>query len=613
MKRIGVALLLALAARAAPAQDVLALVFDRADFAFSRSFTPPPDDAPWRPVTLPDNWYLSHPGETQVGWYRMYFDLSPDGARTPHSIYMPRNSARRIDYWFNGSRQSGNPGYGDPGARNWAPPLINSVSPQSLRPGRNVLHVRVWAVPEIRQGLPRVTLYYGPSGRYVYEWRYAMQITTLHMVSAAAFLAGLLAAGFWRRERADTTLLWFAITAFAWAVASFPWLHAVFTPPEFFHGPLAFAIRFAYAAPMLVLCLRAAGRRWPLRETALWAFTLTGVVLTWLLSEDRVGAVITYWSVAYLCALFSLLIVLIRSQQSRRNWAFGLLVAALVLAVLLNAHDFAWWMGWIDYESYQLAHFHIPLVLFAIGATIVDRHFRAVDAVERAKVELEGRVAEKAREIEANYSRVQEAERERTLARERQRIMADMHDGLGSTLVGLLGTVQSGTASMPEVEKRLHDALQEMRLAVDALEPTDGDLGVILGNVRHRMRAAIESSGVRFHWKVEPLPQLPSLTPRAVLDIERIVSEALTNALRHGRASDLTVSTRVNGASLQIGIADNGIGFDQASAAQGRGLDSLRRRARGLGGAVEVRSEPGSGTSVTLRLPLEYRGAARTT
>src|SRR5262249_46850896 len=147
----------------------------------------------------------------------------------------------------------------------------------------------------------------------------ATQITTLHMVSAAALLAGLLAGAFWLRERSEATLLWFAVTAFAWAVAAFPWLHAVFTPAAFFHCALAFAVRFAYAAPMLVLCLRVAGKRWPFGEAALWIFTLAGVLLAWLLDEDHQGAVITYWSAAYLCALFALLVVLIRSQHGQRR------------------------------------------------------------------------------------------------------------------------------------------------------------------------------------------------------------------------------------------------------------------------------------------------------
>ena len=605
MKYFPAALALALVVGVAQAQEPVVHVLEQAEFVLDNSRTPPPDDAPWQPVKLPDNWYLSHPGDTQVGWYRLAFDLSPEQARIPHSLYLPRNSARRMDFYFKGTRHSGNPGYGDPGARNWAPPLINTVAAASLTPGRNVFHIRVVAVPQIRQGLTRVTIAQGPSGRPLYEIRYATQVTTLFMFGAAALLSGLLAAAFWFRARGDTTLLWFAITALAWAVAAFPWLHAAFTPPAFFHGPLAFAVRFAYAAPMLVLCLRVAGKRWPWAEAALWGFTLVGFGLAGGIDEDRQGAIITYWTVIYLAALFALLIVLIRSQQHQRRWAFWLLAAALVVAVLLNAHDLAWWMGWIDYESFQLAHFHIPLVLFAIGATIIDRHFQAVASVERAKVELEERVEQKTREIEANYARVQEAERDKALARERQRIMADMHDGLGSSLVALLGAVQSGKAALPEVERRLHDALQELRLAVDALEPTDGDLNVILGNVRHRMRAAIENSGVRFHWQVGELPQLPTLTPKAVLNIERIVLEALTNSLRHARASDVTVGTQVNGSWLQIGVSDDGVGFDEASITPGRGLESLRQRARGLGGTVEVRSSRGAGTNVTLRLPLE--------
>src|SRR5438874_9109652 len=51
-------------------------------------------------------------------------------------------------------------------------------------------------------------------------------------------------------------------------------------------------------------------------------------------------------------------------------------------------------------------------------------------------------------------------------------------------------------------------------------------------------------------------PQLSSLTPKAVLAVQRIVLEALANSLRHARARDVTVSTQINGSSLQIGISD---------------------------------------------------------
>ena len=150
-------------------------------------------------------------------------------------------------------------------------------------------------------------------------------------------------------------------------------------------------------------------------------------------------------------------------------------------------------MGWLDYDNLTLAYFHVPLVLFAIGATIVDRHFRAIAAVERSNIDLEVLVARKTREIEASYQRLREAEHIRIQANERGRIMADMHDGVGASLLSLLGLLRSGRAAAAQIERRVHEALLELRLTVDSLEPVDGDLGVVLGNVRHRMREPLEN------------------------------------------------------------------------------------------------------------------------
>ena len=184
--------------------------------------------------------------------------------------------------------------------------------------------------------------------------------------------------------------------------------------------------------------------------------------------------------------------------------------------------------------------------------------------------------------------------------------MADMHDGVGSSLIGLVGVVRSGRAGSQEIERRVQEALQELRLAVDSLEPVDGDLGVVLGNVRHRMREPIEASGVRFVWQIGDLPRIGTLTPKTILAIQRIVLEAIANALRHARAKTITVSTHVDpvGGRLLVRVADDGIGFDAATVPRGRGLDNLNNRARSFGGSVEIESGAGRGTQVSLLLPL---------
>jgi signal transduction histidine kinase len=160
-------------------------------------------------------------------------------------------------------------------------------------------------------------------------------------------------------------------------------------------------------------------------------------------------------------------------------------------------------------------------------------------------------------------------------------------------------------AEWPRIERRVHEAMLELRLAIDSLEPVDGDLGVVLGNVRHRMRETIEESGVRLLWRVGEVPTVDYLTPRAILAIQRIVLEALTNALRHARAGTIEVRTEVDAAEdrLRILVQDDGPGFDLATVRRGRGLVNMAARARAVGATMDVVSDH-DGTRVTLTLPL---------
>jgi signal transduction histidine kinase len=118
------------------------------------------------------------------------------------------------------------------------------------------------------------------------------------------------------------------------------------------------------------------------------------------------------------------------------------------------------------------------------------------------------------------------------------------------------------------------------------------------------MRELIEDSGVRFVWQVAELPPIDNLTPRAILSTQRIVLEAIVNALQHARASTITVQTQVDCRGLLIRVMDDGTGFELAKVRRGRGLANLHNRARSIGAGVEIESSTQLGTSVTLTLPL---------
>ena len=80
--------------------------------------------------------------------------------------------------------------------------------------------------------------------------------------------------------------------------------------------------------------------------------------------------------------------------------------------------------------------------------------------------------------------------------------------------------------------------------------------------------------------------------------------EAVNNAARHSQCSHVSIDLRRDGSHLLLSVADDGVGFDTSSESQGQGLASLRRRAERLKGTIAVQSGPGTGTTVTLRVPL---------
>jgi signal transduction histidine kinase len=190
---------------------------------------------------------------------------------------------------------------------------------------------------------------------------------------------------------------------------------------------------------------------------------------------------------------------------------------------------------------------------------------------------------------------------------ERQKISADMHDSIGASLATLLAHFTVANINVTDVKRRIGEILMELRFLVDSAEPVDGDLNLILSNVRHRMGSGIELTGIELRWHVGELPRIDGLTARDALSIKLILMEALSNVLHHSKAASVTVTAGTSEATSQvvITIRDDGRGFDVTDAAiDGRGLSNMRRRIRtiSLGGALSITSLPGQGTAVRIEL-----------
>lgn len=210
--------------------------------------------------------------------------------------------------------------------------------------------------------------------------------------------------------------------------------------------------------------------------------------------------------------------------------------------------------------------------------------------------------------LQAQQQKTQAVERERTLLLERQRLMRDVHDGVGSHLIALLRLAESGSASPAVMAELLRDAIEELRLTIDSLEPLEHDLATLLATLRTRVGRRLESAGLTLEWHMADMPPLPWLEPAQALQVLRLIQEAMTNVIKHAQARSLRLSAQQEGDALQVSIEDDGCGFDAAAAHAGQGLASMRHRAQTLGAALHWHSAAGRGTRVSLLLPLQLSG-----
>ena len=242
----------------------------------------------------------------------------------------------------------------------------------------------------------------------------------------------------------------------------------------------------------------------------------------------------------------------------------------------------------------------IALFLFCAALTAL-----AV-VVKRAQsriLSLERHLADKDAELSSTFKRTNKLALDRMIANERERIMREMHDGMGGTLVSTLALVESGDFDQASLSEAIRAALDDMRLVIDSLDPDVDDVPTLLAMVRCRLEPRLKRRGMRFVWKVDDLPELEGMGPEQYLHILRIVQESITNVIKHAEADTITVTTRADEDNAYIEVQDDGRGLSEGAIVGGRGLGNMRFRADELGGAITVENMD-EGTGVMLRIPI---------
>jgi len=215
--------------------------------------------------------------------------------------------------------------------------------------------------------------------------------------------------------------------------------------------------------------------------------------------------------------------------------------------------------------------------------------------------ELENRVTKRTHALEENFLRLKKLEKRQILSHERERIMMEMHDGMGGHLVSIMAMLEQENPQHDNMRIALKEALEDLRLVIDSLDPVGGDIGYALGMFRKRLDRTLNNTGVRLIWNVGDVPEIENLTPGVVLRILRIVQEAVTNSLKYSSGDQLTISTGTIDGQPFVSVKDNGTGMTSGPC-EGRGFENMHHRAKDVCGTI-VTSESDSGFEIKLLLP----------
>jgi signal transduction histidine kinase len=230
-------------------------------------------------------------------------------------------------------------------------------------------------------------------------------------------------------------------------------------------------------------------------------------------------------------------------------------------------------------------------------------------ALARMNQTLMQELAAREAELKTVFERERAHDKARGAQEERTRLMRDMHDGLGSQLVGALQIAKNPASSRAVVAAQLQDALDHLKLTVDAMQESDGDIGSLLGALRYRLAPRLEAAGIALDWNVAHLPLIPGWSIQRARDLQMILFEAFSNLIAHAGASRAQLVASCDEADgtvvVRVTLSDNGHGFalHEPAATHGHGLANMHMRAANMGAILQLHSS-GAGSRIELILPL---------
>lgn len=559
---------------------------------------------PEHTIKLPDSWRTHQPAMAGLAKYRIAFDY--DMEPNLQALYVPRVGSRYL-ILLNNEQIASSGDLSDVQASYVFVPLLVPIPKSLLRQKQNALEIIVSGEANRLAGLS--TLMVGPLNEI--EKLYRLRVNWIYggtlIIVCLSIAMGLLALpfGVFFKSKPQIT---FGLAALCWTGKNIG-VFIIHPIMPYMLWEWTISSFEGIGKVLLFACTMLTLRLWkPWMKWLLWA---TIIMIPLLELAHQFTNNLQWRQVVNFILLLEVLVfggLVIQRWLRVKNLETSLLLLSAIAGIGLGTHDYILLKNATDsYSSISLSKFAIIFTMVAMSSILLRRAMRAIHVNKVLRRRFADKLTVTRAELTNIYARQSQEQAHKAQLEERLRIMRDMHDGVGSHLVGLLAMVNADQkSSSEEIEMQVRQVIEELRISIDSLQGIESDWLRVLGNLRDKIEPRLNHAGIQLKWKVTCAPFNQVAQPECVKHFRMLLLEVITNIIKHAHATEVTLSAVVveNNVSpyLSIRISDNGCGFDmqqQGGAGGGHGLQNLVHRAQLMGATLAMQSNE-SGTTVQI-------------
>jgi signal transduction histidine kinase len=578
-------------------------------------------------VTLPYNWDIRNAGQTGEAEFEIQFSLT-ELTTQPWGLYLP-SVGNAYEIWLNDALLQRQGDLLHPNGADYARvPRFVVMPPGDLKLS-NLLRVYIRADAERRAGLSELIVGPEEEAFAAFNRSHYLRVHGSFAVVVFSLTVGMLGLGLWATQtdyfhpdgpRRNPLYLYAALAELCWTVAvgdaliddpplDWPWWSAV---------PAAAAAAWACSVQLFIIEVAGWGhkpfviwfRRWLMLLIAL------SVVLPFWAAAQELPAALAAWHVALAVTFLGFGARVLQRAIGNSKWDHKLVAVALLLNLLVGIWDLWTFRIHPSFPDNSMLRFSSLAFGLTLAIIVIARFKTANHEASNMLGTLNKRIAEKEAELRHSYDKLEIQARDQERVAERTRILRDMHDGVGSHLTLAIRQLQMNgqraeviaPTEHTEVLHTLRDALDQLKLTIDAIHLPVGDVTALLANLRYRLEPRMAASGITFVWDVDLLHVDHRLDAAAMRHLQFMLFEALSNVVQHSKAHVVRVEAHAtplltepsDQQAVTVRVIDDGQGFDVLTLRK-KGLASLHERAASIGAVLEISSCPGR-TVVEIKL-----------